>query len=103
MEDWSNLTGFMDLMLLIDDRVGQRSNFLSVGVGLLIMVYSISFLSTMRMGTDTAFAFSSFMGFMTAFFLLFIGFISMGVFVFSSIMLFASAVFLIYKKREKGR
>lgn len=101
MNDWSNITGFMDLMSIVDEKVALRSPILSVGIAILIMVYSIGFLSTKRMGADTAFAFSSFMGFITAFFMLYIGFINMGVFVFSSLMLFMAIVFLIYKKREK--
>ena len=101
MDSWSNITGFMDLMMIVDGKVAERSPFLSVGIGLLVMVYSISFLSTMRMGTDTSFAFASFMGFLTSFFLLYIGFINMGVFVFASLMLFVSMVFMIYKKRER--
>ena len=101
MDSWNNITGFMDLMQIVDEKILERSAVLSVGIALLIMIYAIAFMSTKRMGADTAFAFSTFMGFLTSFFLLFIGFINMGVFVFSSILLFISMVFLIYKKRER--
>lgn len=101
MEEWNNITGFMDLMTLVDSKVAERSAVLTVGSALLFMVFAISLLSTKRMGTDTSFAFASFMGFMTALFLLYLGFINMGVFVFMALLLFIAVIFLLYKKREK--
>ena len=101
MEAFQNLTGFMDLMWVVEEKVSERSDVLTLGSALLFMIFAISLLSTKRMGLDSAFAFASFMTFLVSFFLLYIGFISMGVFVFITLMLFTSIVFLIYKKREK--
>ncbi len=90
----NNITGFMDFLNYTNN---MTSGFL--GIGILIIVFFVSFLSTKSYTYERAFAFASFLTMISALLLRFIGFIDNSVFSISVIIL-VIAIFFLWKERS---
>ena len=90
----SSLFGFMQYA----NTLVSPDGFAWLGVMILVIVYFVSFLSTKNFSTERAFGFSTFLGFIVALLLRFLGLINDNIFAISVILLVISIIMLMRER-----